>query len=218
MSKEVKTGKPSEESVFAAYMQTVLETGEFPKSVYAFCKTNDWEERDFYALFGSLESLRKAIWKAFFDQTLERTQSSEAIDSTSIREKTLSFLFTFFELLSLNRSYVLLDLESANPLKQLDRLSALRPELKNLARQWALEAEKRPGGKISEIRESVFAEGMWTQFLFLLDFWRKDNSAGFEKTDLAIEKSVNTVFDLFDHTPLDSVIDFGKFLVRERFS
>ena len=29
-------------------------------------------------------------------------------------------------------------------------------------------------------------------------FWIEDRSAGFEKTDIAIEKSVRSVFDLFD--------------------
>jgi hypothetical protein len=52
--------------------------------------------------------------------------------------------------------------------------------------------------------------------LFLLKFWMDDDSAGFEKTDMAIEKSVNTIFDVFDNTPLDAVFDFGKFLWKER--
>lgn len=39
-----------------------------------------------------------------------------------------------------------------------------------------------------------------------------------KKTDVAIEKSINTVFDVFDHTPLENVIDFGKFLAKELFT
>jgi hypothetical protein len=45
----------------------------------------------------------------------------------------------------------------------------------------------------------------------------EDKSPGFEKTDMAIEKSVQTVFELFDNTPLDRIIDFGKFLWKENF-
>ena len=37
-----------------------------------------------------------------------------------------------------------------------------------------------------------------------------------KKTDIAIEKSINTVFDVFDNTPLDNIIDFGKFLFKEK--
>ena len=43
-----------------------------------------------------------------------------------------------------------------------------------------------------------------------------DNSVGFEKTDVAIEKSVQTVFSLFDNNALDILFDFGKFLWKEK--
>ena len=65
-----------------------------------------------------------------------------------------------------------------------------------------------------ERSETIYSEGAWVQMLFLLKFWMDDDSAGFEKTDMAIEKSVNTIFDVFDNTPLDAVFDFGKFLVE----
>ena len=62
----------------------------------------------------------------------------------------------------------------------------------------------------------VFSEATWVQLLFLMKFWKEDNSPGFEKTDMAIEKSVNTVFDVFDNTPLESIIDLGKFLWQNK--
>jgi hypothetical protein len=49
-----------------------------------------------------------------------------------------------------------------------------------------------------------------------MDFWIKDNSKGFEATDAAIEKSVNLGFDLVGPGPLDSIIDFGRFLISQR--
>ena len=55
------------------------------------------------------------------------------------------------------------------------------------------------------------------QLLFLMKFWIEDRSEKFEKTDAAIEKSVNTAFDVFDNTPLDSLLDLGKFLWKEKF-
>ena len=44
----------------------------------------------------------------------------------------------------------------------------------------------------------------------------EDNSAGLENTDVAIEKSVRAIFDVFDTQPLESVLDFGKFLWKEK--
>jgi hypothetical protein len=43
-----------------------------------------------------------------------------------------------------------------------------------------------------------------------------DTSKGFEKTDILIEKSVNTVVDLADTKPLESLFDLGKFLWKEK--
>ena len=55
------------------------------------------------------------------------------------------------------------------------------------------------------------------QLGFLLKFWVEDTSESFEKTDQAIEKSVQTAFDVFDNTPLSALLDFGKFLWKEKF-
>ena len=43
-----------------------------------------------------------------------------------------------------------------------------------------------------------------------------DTSPAFEKTDIFIEKSVNTSFDVLNVVPLKSIIDFGKFIFKEK--
>ena len=72
--------------------------------------------------------------------------------------------------------------------------------------------------KILKQSVTVFSEGAWIQTLFLLKYWMDDNSAGFENTDIAIEKSVRAIFDVFDTQPLESVLDFGKFLWKEKMA
>jgi len=61
-----------------------------------------------------------------------------------------------------------------------------------------------------------YGEGLWIQALFVLQFWTKDESIGFEKTDAAIEKAVNVSFDLMGKSPIDSVLDFAKFLYQNK--
>ena len=51
-----------------------------------------------------------------------------------------------------------------------------------------------------------------------IKFWMDDDSAGLEKTDIFIEKSINTGFDLINVQPLKSVIDLGKFLFHEKMN
>ena len=50
--------------------------------------------------------------------------------------------------------------------------------------------------------------------IFLLNFWIKDTSKGFEATDAAIEKSVTLGFKLMGENMLDQVFDFGKFMFQ----
>jgi len=59
-----------------------------------------------------------------------------------------------------------------------------------------------------------YKDALWIQFGFVLNFWVNDESKGFEKTDEAIEKGVNVTFDLFQRSPVDNLLDYGKFLVK----
>ena len=212
-----KSSKPStKKEIASAYMTYVLDHEKRPASVYKFCKEIGVEEEVFYKAFGSLEALQKDIWKMFYDNTIEVLHKNEEYDSFSNKDKMLSFFFTFFEVLTLNRSYVLYSLsEHEMMLKNMEQLKGLRKEVREFARELIEDGNEEKSFKISKHSPSLFSEGAWLQLLFLLKFWRDDSSPGFEKTDIAIEKSVKTIFDVFDNTPLDSILDFGKFLYKE---
>ena len=64
--------------------------------------------------------------------------------------------------------------------------------------------------------DDKYADGLWVNFVFIINFWLKDNSKGFEKTDEAIERSVNLAFDLMGKSALDAALDFGKFLFQNK--
>ncbi len=218
MSARSKSRKVTEDVLFTMYMNDVLEHGMVPKSVYKFCKSNTITETEFYGLFGSLESLQKEIWSKFYANTHSLLMKNKDFDNFSNKEKMLTFFFTFFEMLTLNRSYVLFTLKQENnPLKNLNQLKRLRRYLKSFAKDLIDEDNSGKFLKITQYNPHVFSEGAWLQFLFLLKFWIDDESTGFEKTDIAIEKSVNTIFDVFDNTPIENIIDFGKFLYKETF-
>jgi hypothetical protein len=124
-----------------------------------------------------------------------------------------------FEVLTLNRSYVFYSLkENKNGLKNLKQLKGLRENFKGFIKEIIDENEEVKNETIKKITKPLYAEGAWIQFLFLLKFWMDDTSKGFEKTDIMIEKSVKAVLDVLDTTPLESVIDFGKFIWKERFN
>ncbi|MBT8281308.1 MAG: TetR/AcrR family transcriptional regulator [Muriicola sp.] len=219
MAAKKSTKTDPEKKIVSAYMTYVLEHEKRPVSVYKFCKSIDTTEEDFYKYFGSLESLQKSIWKMFFKNSIEALEKNKDYEQYSNKDKMLSFFFTFFEILNLNRSYVLFSLQENNfMLRQMEQLKQLRPLVKNFAKDLIEDGNAEKPFKISQHNPSLFSEGAWLQFLFLLKFWSEDSSPGFEKTDVAIEKSVQTVFDVFDNTPLDSILDFGKFLYKENMA
>ena len=70
--------------------------------------------------------------------------------------------------------------------------------------------------KLQNFQEKAFQETSWIQLLLALKFWIDDSSPAFEKTDIYIEKSVKASFELMNIVPLDSLIDFGKFIFKEK--
>jgi hypothetical protein len=101
-------------------------------------------------------------------------------------------------------------------LKNLKNLKLFRNHFKDFIVTIINNNETIVSDKVTKITKPVFSEGAWIQFLFLLKFWMDDTSKGFEKTDVLIEKSVNTVVDLLDTKPLESLFDLGKFLWKEK--
>lgn len=202
--------------ILAAYMNHVLETGHEPKSIFKFCKEQNIKESEFYEQFSSFEHLKSRVWSTFHDHTIA-LMDKQGREEMGPKEQLLTYFFTYFEMLTANRSYCLLVLDREQIMKS-GSLTAFK-ELRNCIREFAQELIQigniQKSSKFLQHPESIFSEGVWFQFLFLLRYWVKDTSAGFEKTDVAIEKSVQTAFDLFETAPLESLIDFGKFLWKE---
>ena len=146
-------------------------------------------------------------------------EESEDFESYDARTKLLSFYFTYFEMLTANRSFtVALLKEDKNKLKSLSKLTELRKHFKQFFDTLEIEKIDLKQEKLIEFQEKTMSEMAWLQFLFTLKFWIEDTSLSFEKTDIFIEKSVNTSFDLMDVAPLKSLIDFGKFMWQEKAS
>ena len=205
------------DKIVSMYMNYRLENAHKPNSVYLFAKENGFDEATFYTFFGTLESVEKEIYKLFIEKTIEMIQKDPAYNNYDMKSKMLSFYFTFFEILTANRSYVLLTLnENKNQLKNLMLLSGLRSEFKNFVSEIITDEVRTQYDKLQNFQEKAIKESSWLQFLLILKFWIDDESAAFEKTDLFIEKSVKAVFDVFNIVPLESVLDLGKFLFKEK--
>ncbi len=214
---EAKKKTISKEDIVSIYMEEVLEKGQKPKSVYHFAKENDFTEAEFYAFFGTLEGLEKEIFRLFFANTVDLLHKNTDYLEYDMKNKMLSFYFTFFEILTANRSYVLQSLKfDRNPLKNLVQLTTLRNSFKEYVSEILTDDYRLEQEKLQKFQEKGIQESAWLQLILIMKFWVDDDSAAFEKTDIFIEKSVNASFELMNVTPLNHLIDLGKFLFKEK--
>ena len=217
-----KSGKKSaivapETRILLAYADHMLVHGKRPSSVFKFSLDIGIKEEEFYNYYGSFDAVERQIWKSFIDKTILRLNGDESFLSFSAREKVLAFYYTFFEELKAARSYVLLQMENYKRIE-------LTPDfLKELRRSYEvfLETILKNGKENGEVAKRPYVDDrypqlFWLHFGFLLNFWKDDDTSGFEKTDAAIEKSVNLAFDLIGRGTVDAVIDFAKFLYQTK--
>lgn len=199
------------------YMDYVLIHDHKPKSVYAFAKDNNFDESKFYEFFSSFEALEQSIFKVFFDNTYNALEKSEDYQNFDPQNKLLSFYFTFFENLTANRSYVVHALKgNKDDMKYLRVLSQLKRSFNNYIERLGINLIDVQQDQLQKIQTRGLKESAWFQLLVTMKFWLDDTSTSFEKTDIFIEKSVRASFDLINITPLKSIIDFGKFLFKEK--
>lgn len=209
--------KITKKQIISAFMEYVLEHNEAPKSVFIFAKNNAFDEGEFYQYFASFEALERNIFEVFFENAIDLLHKNEDYQNFDARNKLLSFYYTFFENLTANRSYVVYTLSKhKNTLKDLKVLTGLKSLFTDYIETLGIQLLDFKQDQLDKIKDRSLRESAWFQLLVTMKFWMDDTSASFEKTDIFIEKSVNTTFDVLDVAPLKSVIDLGKFLFKEK--
>lgn len=207
------TSNLTKEQLVNWYMTDILE-GRDLKNVYLFSKNHEISESDFYVLFNDFSGIEKHFFVLLFDKTMETLKSSDQYATYSTKEKLLSFYYTFFGNLSSNRSFVQYLFKSGK-LENLKKLSGLHKKFIVYIRTLDLEKLDLKDKGLNKVQDRAMQESAWIQFISVLKFWNHDQSAGFEKTDIFIEKSVNAAFELMNVKPLKTVADLGRFIFNE---
>jgi hypothetical protein len=198
-----------------AYIDYVLINDEKPKSVYSFVKKLKITEADFYEFYASFESIEKNIWVELTLETINAIEEQEVWSQYSSRERILAFFYSYVEVLKKQRSFIIYTLKShISKFSTPDALSGVKPIFENFAEEIINEGLESGELANRKFLSKKYKDAVWLQFGFILNFWINDNSAGFEKTDEAIEKGINVTFDLFERSPLDNLLEYGKFLSR----
>jgi hypothetical protein len=162
--------------------------------------------------------MEEASFVYFFNHTMTLLSEDPSYKDYDAKNKLLAFYYTFFELIRANRTYVMAVLDEKNLIKSIKALSGLKKVYITLIDSLQIETMDLKQERLEKLKERSFNEFAWKQFLATMVYWMKDTSPSFEKTDIFIEKSINASFDLVNIKPIESIIDFGKFLFKEKMS
>lgn len=205
----------SKSSLQKGYQDYLLTEGKKPETVRILTKYLNTTDQEFYKHFGSLKNIEKSIWEDYFHNTLKVITKDADFAEMSGREKHLSFLFTLMEIVKEDRSYILYKLENKRPhdlpkeLKDTRKLIMDSDEI-----DWAKTFEYLPGN-VQEKTQSAYKQVLWSHCIATMIFWVKDDSAGAADTDVFIEKTTRTAFDIGELPALDSIIDLSKFFLQK---
>lgn len=215
MAKAAKKQTVDNGQIQDAYIDYVLTNNEPPKSVYLFAKSLKISEAEFYNFYASFMAIERAIWAGLTERTITEIQQQELWAQYTSREKILSFFFAYIELLKNKRSFVVYSLKKAGVRLSTPRvLHSAKEKFGNFADD--VIKQGLDSGELADRKflSKRYKDGLCIQFAFILNFWVGDESKDFEKTDEAIEKGINLSFDLFQHSPIDNLFEYGKFIVR----
>lgn len=206
----------SAKKILDTYCNHLCDTGERPLTVVALCKKMKIDEANFYAHYSSFDSLEADVFTSFFKNAINLLEKDESYLESDAKNKLLGFYFTFFEVLLSNRTLVLLLLpDDSKKWLFYKNLNPFRHEFQNYIDSLHIEFSALKGTPLADYPEKGIRSIAWVQLLKAIDFWKKDRSKGFEKTDIYIEKSLKASFDLIQKNPFESLIDFGKFVYHE---
>lgn len=214
-SKKAASKTPDAEDLTRAYMDFLLDKGCPPSSVYSFCKEQGIAEKLFYAHFASFAALEGKLWSNMVEETRQTLEADEDYSAYPSRQKLAAFYYTFLELALNSRSYLLLrfpGVQLVNPPVYIKKFQAAFEEfIKPLLEEAKDNKEIATRGKLNNAYPGLF----FAQMLFIIDFWLKDESDAFERTDALVEKSVSLAFDLVGTQVIDSALDFVRFMAGE---
>ena len=222
LNQDMKNTDLTQEKILDLYSKYVLRNNKKPLNVFTFCDDNDIAESEFYAFYANFEQLEADYLKYFMDQSMLLIMKEENYDHEHAKTKLLSFYYTFFEQLTLNRSLVIYLIgKDKNNLENVKKLWSLKKEFQRFIKSLNISEPLMDNvnermEKMERYKNKGIEELYWGHFMATLKFWMDDTSPNFEKTDIFIEKSVDTSFELFEIKPLKKLIDLGKFLFNEK--
>ena len=199
-----------------AFVKYAIKYRQLPESDLDFCEESKIKEENFYQHFQSIEELHSQIWSDFITDTIQVLNEDPEFEQFSVREQLLAFYYTHLEVIKSKRDFIQICDDVSNPLPLPEYLKGYKHEF-GLFSEALVEAGIQTGEVADrKIINKLYDNGLWLQLIFVIKFWIKDKSKDFEQTDAAIEKAVTTSAEIVRPGPINSIIDFAKFIYRTR--
>ncbi|WP_309398099.1 TetR/AcrR family transcriptional regulator [Cerasicoccus maritimus] len=208
-----KAATKSRSAWIDAYLDHLLDEGEPPASIRRFAKNQGVSEKDFYAHFANFDSLEGEVWQSLVSDTVAALEADADYQEYPAQQKLAAFYYTFLEGALDYRSFMLLRYPGMQLAVCPSCLAKFRDAFLGYVKPLLDEAkstqEVPSRGKLNQAYPGL----VYAQFLFIVDFWLKDESEQFQRTDALIEKSVTLGFDLIGAQVVDSAFDLVRFLL-----
>lgn len=215
MKKKTPPGAPRQDELLVLFKEQIRNSGRRPRSLVNFCEMQNINIQQTRKIYRTLTALEKAVWLHWFNETLSVLERSEEYKQYSARERLLSFYYSWTDTIKPFRPY----LKSAPALPQLFSgvdwfLADIRSAFLKYAKEIVQFAASNEEIMLRPVFRNYYENALWQQFLFVMNYWLNDKSNEQAKTDEAIERVVHLFFDLAGRNQLDSIFDFGKFLLK----
>ena len=207
------------QKVITHYTEYVLIHNKRPASIYSFCENLKVKESDFYDHFSSFDQLDADILLRMVDNAIALTidEDGENSESKDAKHQLLTFYLTLTEVFKSNRSLLIFLLpQSKIDLRSLKVLHKSKESFLAFIDTLGLSLDFMSFIPDTSIQNKTIKTAGWVQFISILKYWLQDTSAGFEKTDVFIEKSLKLSFELSDSNVLNSIVDLGKFMMNKK--
>ena len=197
---------------FLAHLRT---EGHPPHSVHKFCVDLGITERSFYTEFPSLDAVERNFWKEWVEKIIDAVSSGKEWASFSARERYLAFLFAFSGEALEQRSLLEQRFGKLTLLCSPSSLDGLKNSFKDFAAELIQHGMEKGDIAHRGALGNLYPEVLYIHWRSVLEYFLKDESQGFERTDAFIEKTVEFAFDLLRTQAIDSAADLARFLLPQ---
>ena len=164
---------------------------------------------EIYSHFPNKNAILSFYYPALVYQYLAMIEEIEEFDQYSLSEKFSNFIYTLFDMMSENEVFVEGTFKDLVFQKGSD--SEFHKEVTALFKDF-LTSDGEIAVSAGFFMKDYFYSLMATQFLFLIDFWRKDESTGKERTLALSDKLTSLLQEAVYNKTIDKTFDLAKYV------